>query len=284
MIKFEISENTYSRKSSNTYELSILQRMDSFVYMASDGAQAVQFLREYGLESTSGDPERRVEELEALFRSDANLRQPYRNIRIGLVSALHTLIPRRLFNPSQKETYLQQVASLEQGDLELLSDELHGAAIYNIYAYPAAVVRFFREKFPGCRLSHGGSAFLQACRALSSYLEGDQLFLHVGSTYLQVILFQDKHLQFINLYPYQSTKDFIYFVMLVVRQFKLEPEKITAHLSGQVAVDTEIYRTLPRYLRHVELLSPPAYLQIGPALRQAPAHRYYDLFSLVKGI
>lgn len=283
MINFEISENTYSRKYSNTYELSILQRMDSFVYMANDGEQNVQLLREYGLRSAFDAPQERVEELETLLRSDPNLRQSYRNIRVGLITALHTLLPNRLFNPDEKSTYLQQLTSIDEAEVKVLSDDLHGAAIQNVYAYPAVVVDFFRRAFPGCRLLHGGSAFLQACRALAGYLDGDQLFLHVWSTHLQIVLFQNKHLQYFNVFSYQSTKDFMYFVMLIVRQFKLDPEAVQTHLSGQIARDTEIYRLLPRFLRQVELLAPPAYLRIGPALREAPAHRYYDLFSLVKG-
>jgi len=283
MIKFEISENTYSRKSSNTYELSILQRMDSFVYMASDGGQTVQFLREYGLESGFDDAARRVEELETILAGDAHLRQSYRNIRIGLVTGLHSLIPNRLYNSAQRAVYLEQLTTLDGRDLELFSDDLQAVALQNVYAYPASVVGFFRKRFPGCRLLHCGSAFLRSCRALSAYLEGDQFFIHVWSRHLQILLFQDKYLQFINIFPYQSTKDVIYFVRLVVQQYQLNPEALTVHLSGQITVDTEIYRTLPRYLQQVKLLSPPAFLQIGPALRQAPAHRYVDLFSLVKG-
>jgi hypothetical protein len=278
MIKFEISETTFSRKASSTYELSILQRMDSFVFMVTNERHQVLILREHPLPE---QPEAVRRELEDLRSGEEILRLPYRQVRIGLVTDRHTLIPNRLYNPQEKKTYLAQITPLGES-FEVKSDDVQGLAAQNVYAFRTHLLDFYRQAFPAGRILHAASAFLQAHRVdLPNHRGGALLCVHVWSHYLQIVLYQGRDLQFINVFGYRSTKDFLYFTMLVFDQFDLDPVDVPLRLTGQILEDSEIYRALTRYIRQVEFGGTPPGIAIGEGFDQVPAYMFYDLFSLL---
>lgn len=280
VIQFEISESDFSRKKSSHYELSILQRVDSFVFMATDKQQRVLLLRECRLENSLDASAARVEELRNYVARDNLLRQPFRHVRVGLVTEKHTLIPNRLFNPQEKTTYLEQITELPAGWL-VKSDDIDGLAAQNVYAYPGDILNFLHKQWPGSRLFHSASSFLLTHRSPPSLLEGQQVFAHVWPQQIQLLYYEDSDLQFVNMFPYYSAKDFTYYLMLVFDQFALDPKSIPVRLSGQISSDSEIYRMITRYVQKVNILPPPAFVHLGKALQAKSPSFYYDLFTLL---
>jgi hypothetical protein len=281
MISFEISESDYSKKLTSHYELSILCRVDSFVYMATDDQRRVLLLRDYRLDTPFPKFNQRAEELRHTFSKDTNLQVPFRNVRIGVVTERHTLVPNRLYNPQEKTAYLRQLTPLT-GEWEVKSDDLNSIAAQNVYAYPVLLMEVFAEQFSRVRFCHCGSAFLLAHHAMTDFQKGKQVFVNVWSSQVQVILYEGGELQFINTYPYQSFKDFIYFVMLVFDQYDLDRQRVPLHLAGQITEGSEIFRLLKRYVQQVNMQRAPAFVQLGKDYGQVPQHLYYDLFCLLQ--
>jgi len=280
VIQFEISESDFSRKLSSNYELSILHRMDSFVFMATDQQQRLLLLRDCRLETSVDNPGARVEELQRYIAQDSFLRQSFRSIRMGIVTEKYTLIPNRLFNPQEKNTYLEQITILPD-DWQTKSDDLNGLAAQNVYAYPTKMLQFAREHFPGSRIYHIASAFLLAHRSLPDLLNGQKVFAHIWNRQFQLIYYEGRELQFVNMFSYHSSNDFIYYLMLLFDQFDLDPQTVPVYLSGQINTDSEIYRLLTRYVQEVATMPAPAFLSLGKAFHANPAYHYYDLFALL---
>ena len=97
---------------------------------------------------------------------------------------------------------------------------------------------------------------------------------------MYVFVFEDKGLLFSNAFPYQSAKDFIYFLLLPYQQFGLKPGKTPVYLSGQLVEDSEIYREALRYLKGPRFVEPPAFFHLGSRINQEPRHFYFDLLGL----
>lgn len=280
IISFEISESDYSKKLASNYELSILCRVDSFVYMVTDNQGRVLLLRDYRLDTPFRKTNQRAEELRHTLASDPHLQPSYRTVRIGLVNERHTLVPNRLYNPREKKAYLRQLTSLDD-EWDIKSDDLDGFAAQNVYAYPKLLTEILTERFAGVRICHCSSALLLAHRALPEPEKEPLVLINVWSNQLIIMLYEGQDLQFINTYPYQSSKDFIYFVMLVFDQYELDREGVPVRLSGQIVEESEIFRLLNRYLHDVKMQPPPP-LKLGNHFEQVPNHLYYDLFCLLQ--
>jgi len=276
-IIFEIAEDNFSKKSSAHYELSILNGMDSFVYMITDSGQSLLLLREYQLEQA---PKYRLREQQQLIQQDELLRRKYLSIRAGVITPYQTTIPNRLFNTQAKETYLSHLTDLGE-DYELRVDPLPGFAAQNVYALPQSLIHSLRQAFPGARFFHHSTAFLRVLKSFAGHLSGRNLFLHIWEHKLQIVLFEEKELLLINYFDYQTAKDFIYYVLLTFEQFSLKPERQNVYVSGKILTDSEIYRQLERYLKNIHFLQPPAFLRLGSQLQQRPKYFYFDLFCLL---
>lgn len=275
MTNIDISENTFSRKLSSSYELSILQRVDSFAFMLVDEQRQIQLLRRYPLDGSTPV----LTNLENLYLRDELLRLPFRKVQIGVVTERQTLIPNRLFNPQEKATYLQQLTSVPEG-MNIKSDDLDGFAAQNVYALPADQAAFYHRHHGAGRLCHAGSPFLLTLRSMVARQEGPFVSVHVWPRQFQLIFFLGRELQLINYYTYFTAKDFLYFTLLVFDQFNLDPAEVPLMLSGEILEDSEIFRHLSRYVRQVKIADAPGFIQLGPSFESLPPHLFFDLFCL----
>ncbi|MDX1941996.1 MAG: DUF3822 family protein, partial [Saprospiraceae bacterium] len=249
---------------------SILIGVGSLSYCIIDQQQLV-FLRDltYSSPQALGD----------LFLQDEYLRQSYQHIRVGIASGIFTLVPNRLYNMAEKRAYLQQIVMIEN-TIDVRTDEVRSLSVINVYAEQREVLDTVLKYLPGSKIFHISTAILNGLFLQNMSSKGSMLFLHVHADKLIVTLLHEKSLQFINLFNYQSAKDFLYYVMLVFDQFNLAPEEITTYISGQLVKESEVYPMLHRYIRNLNFLPSPDFIKFGPKWKEQPGHFYFDLFSL----
>ncbi|MCB0579059.1 MAG: DUF3822 family protein [Phaeodactylibacter sp.] len=272
----DLIEDTFVKKNTNIYELSILMGVDSFDFMVLDSRQHLLALRSYSV-----GPQLMAQPsiLQSLSRGDDLLSQPYRTVRAGWVNERATLVPQRLYNEKKKAAYLEHGAEIGQ-DEEVLADSLPDYGFQNIYAVPRAIEAFARQAFPGCRWFHASSALLQGFRKLAISREGPQVFAHLGKGLVFILAFEGYNLLFSNAFSYKSAKDFIYFLLLPYQQLGFRPAAVPAYLSGQLVEDSEIYREAFRYVKYIHFVEPPAFFQHGPKTGGEPGHFHFDLLGL----
>ncbi len=275
-INKDIVEDTFIKKNTSIYELSILIGMDSFDYMVLDSQQKVLALRSYSLDPRLGPS---ASQLKTIAQEDKLLQPAYRNARAGFVSRESTLVPRRLFNEKEKRAYLEQSAQLESG-VNVLADALPALDIYNIYALSPETEDFARASFPGARLFHLGTALLEGLRQHAARDQGHKVYAHIQEGLLYLLVFNSGELLYFNTFSYKSAKDFIYYLLLAFQQFGLKAKDVPAFFSGQLVEDSEIYREAQRYLGDIHFMKAPAFFKLGPKLSKEPQHLYFGLLSL----
>lgn len=270
-IIFDILEDDFTKRSSPTFELSILTGIDSFTYMVSDGQQNILALREYLLD------EKNMQDFQQTLESDRLLALQYRNSRIVWVGDLSTLIPGRLLNNDDRQILLGHLTDVPENTL-LKNDQLTPLSAVNVYGIEEARWNMLKGKFPGARLFHIHTALFWGYRKYAAQQGGMQVFVHVRPSFFHLLIFDGSNLLLANRYAYQSAKDFLYFILLIFDQFKLSQENTPLLLSGKLLSDSEIYRLLARYIRQLDFLKPPAFFQFGPKMTQKKHYFYFDLF------
>ena len=270
----DIVENTFTKKNTNTYELSILVGMGSFDYVIMDSQQKLLALKSYHLSEEAS-----VEEMEHLLGLDPLPRNRYRNVRIAWASGKSTLIPRRLFHSLEKKAFLEQSATVRDSE-NVRHDELTAAGMMNIFAIPQELETYLNNTFPGHRMSHLGSALIEGQRKLSVQHQGQHVYVHFIGKQAFLCVYQHLNLLFYNSFSYQSAKDFIYYLLLIFKQFNLSQEETPVFISGQLVEDSEIYRHLQRYVRQYHFQQPPAFLSYGPKMEEQPKYLYFGVLAL----
>lgn len=279
MIRFEIIENNFSRRSTNTYELSILMGMDSFSYIVSNNQKQILALKDFAYSSTPKNATEWEEHLRSIVNEDRYLKLTHQNIRVGLAVTPFALIPERLYKKGNEKNYLKELTSLNNIP-KIMVDEISNCSARNVFAVDPIIAKFISGFFPGSKVFHLGSSMIAGLKRLSAIHTGKHLYVNVQSGEMMAVLIEDGALQFINVYSYNSVKDFLYYVLLIYNQYNLQADQDALHLSGKLMEDSEIYRLLDRYINKLQFLEPPAFLNFGPKLNLHPKYFYFDLLSL----
>ena len=274
-ISFDVVEDQFARQVSPQNELSILLGMDSLSYMITNLQRQPLLLRAYQFTPDSPPEEAYADAI----AQDDYLKAAYQKIRIAAVSPIFTLVPERLYNPAEKRTYLQEIANLSY-DKDIRSDELRAAQARLVYALPQTMTNLIQNQWMGGQLFHATTAFLAGLLQRVSTPAAPTLYLQVYSGWLVAALVEGKNLLFVNSFQYLDAKDFLYFVLLVFDQYKLTPEETPVCITGQLIEQSEIYPLLRRYIRQVQFLPPPDFIQLGTKLQQQPTYFHFNLFGL----
>ena len=278
-VDFEIVENNFIKKYADTYDLSILVGMDRFSFLVSDPQQNILLLRSYPFAPEIKDLGELSNPLKDIYINDELLKQTYRTVRIGILNQKNTLIPSDLFVADQKEVYLKNIVPNLEGNT-IYFDALKPMGMVNVYAFDTHFVNQLHGYFPNTKIHHAAASLILGHRKIAENRTGRQICLNVRQGLLQISLFDNKELLFYNTFIYESSQDFIYYVMLAFDQFQLKPEGNTVHISGQIIQDSEIYHLLFRYIRHLEMMPVPDYYKLGIKGNKMHDYQYFDLFSL----
>lgn len=212
---------------------------------------------------------------------DENLRAAYQKIRIAAESPFFTLIPERLYNSTEKKTYLQEITNLSY-EKDIRADELQAAQARLIYALPPTITGFVQKQWLTGQLYHAVTAFISGLMQLAQTPSVPVLYVQVYPGWLVAVLLEGKNLLFVNTFHYQHAKDFLYFILLIFDQYKLTPEDTPVSITGQLIEQSEIYPLLRRYIRIVQFLPTPNFLQLGTKWQQQPTYFHFNLFGLTQ--
>lgn len=278
-LTLEILENTFNSKNTGDYTLSILLGMDSLVYTICDHQQAVLVLNSYSLGKEVNHPSKLESALAEVLNSDNLLNLPYREVRVAIQNNSSTLVPDELYDDKQKAAYLVRMAPHSDHDL-IKVDDLRNLQLKNVYLVPKGIINRIRDHFTNVKFYHSFTPVLQQYKKIAGSRIGQTIFANVRQQQVQICYFDGKELVFNNSFPFLSSKDFIYFVLNVFHQFNLKPEAIPVILSGQIVEDSEIYKLLYRYIRHIQLINLPDDNRLGEQFDSVPHHFYFDLLTL----
>ena len=260
----------------SSYNLSALVGADRFSFLAYDqDQQKVQFLKSYNFQLKETKETKSL--VHEVYTQDNLLKSGFNQSLIGIVNEKITLIPDRLYEESNHATYFEKLIPLDKDDVLLVND-IPELDIKIIFAVDSGLKNLLDGYFPNANILHTATFFIKGTKELSKHRSGYQLYINVIGGNFQMVLFEDQDLLFSNVYNYQTANDFIYFTMLVFDQFKLKPEAVPLYLSGQIVEDSEIYKLIYRYIRHIHFIQLPNFLNFGPRLKRHSSHLFFNLY------
>lgn len=252
-ITYDILDESFFTKSQYEYHLHLLLADDASTYLIYDEEQLLAY-RSYQLEDQNRELFSWKDELQTLMHQDKMLQLSFKTVKISLLHQAFTFVPEELYESHNEEAYLKKVSANASNEI-VGHDDLKHLSIKNIYALKFDLQRFIKESFPNAEILHNVSHLVNNLFPLVADENlKKKMFMNFHQKQVQIILFEGKNLLFANNFQFQTGNDAAYFLMLVVNQFKLNPEIIEVALSGQIEKDTEVYNTIFRYIRNLTFL------------------------------
>jgi hypothetical protein len=149
-----------------------------------------------------------------------------------------------------------------------------------VFEVPADLSTVLQNKFGTIEHYHSGAAMIEHLRK-EELAKSDKLFININADNIEVAYFDDDMtLKIYNRYEYKAYQDYIYFVLLVADEMKINREEVKAVLMGEVNQDSQLYEMTNRYFMNIAFIGRPQDINFSRSFDEYPKHFNYPLYNL----
>lgn len=218
------------------------------------------------------------EGIEVLVNQNKILKNNFKSVSAALVNNKFTLVPNPLFEAENKNTYLGFSHSLEE-DEDVIVESLKNLDVKILFALPHCLKNTLKVFFSNLSIHNYSSSLLEGLLLHYKNQSTKKVFVHVQISHFEIVVLDGKNLIFYNSFNHQTSEDFIYYLLFVCEQLKLNPENLELILLGEVERNSAIYSILHKYIRHIKFGERNESFEYSYKLNDLPKHFYYNLFS-----
>ena len=202
----------------------------------------------------------------------------FKSVQVGIVNERSTLIPNALFEKGKEQDYLGFNHFLAKEDMVHVYD-LKSIEAKNIFSIPVEVFNAFRKHFPNAKFNHHSSPLLEGVLNAYKNQAEKKIFVHVQLSHFEIVVLQGKDLLFYNSFRHQASEDFIYYLLYVCEQLKLNPENTELILLGEVERNSAIYSIIYKYVRNIKFGTRNEMYGYGHGFTTLAPHFHYSLLN-----
>jgi hypothetical protein len=236
------------------------------------------------LESYAFEPQNDFEQLagvvEDFVKGKKELTSGFQRISVSLVSAKSSYIPAELFTYLDKKIF-SDFNTYPDEQFDILVDKLNNLQAYNVYPVHKALHKKLDYLFPASRIRNNTSCLIENSLYLIRYGGFNvRLVLHVQRDHFEILIFENKNLQFCNSFNYQTWDDLFYYLFFVMEQLGLQAENLDAMLIGEVSISSELYKKLRLYVNSLVLGPRSELFKFYDGFDEIPHHYFFNLINL----
>lgn len=203
--------------------------------------------------------------------------RPYHAVKVIYNFPDSLLVPLSLYDQGNAKASLDLVfGDACQGNT--FSDHLPGWDACNIYRVPETYITAINARFKQAESLHLFTVVLKKLQQENSDLAGDNLFLVFNERKLFVTFVKDNRLMLVQTYGYETAEDVSYILLNVCKQFDLDCETVSIHISGLLDDQSSVYGEMRKYFLHVLLDKRPDALKYADTFDEYPAHFFNSIY------
>lgn len=238
----------------NIKELSIQVNLNGLSFcILNRTSNTIEFLKHIPFEQKL-TPSDALNRLKAEMSSNTVFSDEFDSVMVIHQNELSTLIPKDLYDDKQKADYLKFNAKILKTDF-ITHDEIAVNNSINVYIPYVNINNYIFETFGEFIYKHSSTLLIDTVLQRINKTEDSEIFIHVNNSTIEVLAIDKGQLQLFNVFEYHSKEDFIYYILFVFEQLKLDTETAKVVLSGRIKKDDELYTILYTYVRHVEFIA-----------------------------
>jgi hypothetical protein len=191
---------------------------------------------------------------------------------------LSTLVPDALYDESCKADYLKFNSKILRTDL-IAEDTIAVNNSINVYVPYVNINNYIFETFGEFVYKHASSVFINTVLQHKQPNASAEVYINVNQNTIELVGIDKGKLQLINVFEYSSKEDFIYYILFVFEQLKLDVETTKVLLSGRINFKDELYNILYTYVRHIELVNSNYSYSFDNTINTDAIHKYFLILN-----
>ena len=187
-----------------------------------------------------------------------------------------TFVPKTLYNPTQKETYLNFNVSLEEGST-IAEKETQDGQIKILYPVDKQIEATLQHYFKDISFTHYAQILYDLGSSASNANDSIEMNLHIQDEQFDLLVFKGKELLLFNTYPYKNEDGFLYFVLAVAEELKLSPDSFSIVFFGKYVRYKKLYEALEYYHQKIIFADQAGFMMFDE--KEHPAPYFLNLFE-----
>ena len=196
-------------------------------------------------------PANMLEEVKNIFKTNVLLHNIYEEVVLIHHNELHTFVPQSYFDEEILSSYLQNTVKVFDNDF-VSYDELGTLEVNNVYIPFVNVNNYVFDSFGEFTYLHSSTVFFQNILKTNNVID-KSMFVNVYENNFQLIVIENNQLLLSNYFNYNSKEDFVYYVLFVAEQLKMDPNDFALTLYGNIKEKDDVYQMLYKYVRNVNI-------------------------------
>lgn len=226
-----------------------------------------------------------LEQLDILFEDHVLLKAGFwKSITLGVKNTQFSLIPESLFEKDYLKEYLTLNTTLDkEPDEEYHYFKQKQTEAVNVFATNKRLTNWFSSMYPlkQIRVVHHTAPMIEGIMLQKTTAAAEKcIYIQVEQYFLTITVKQGKKLIFCNSFTFNTSEDFVYFILFVFDQLELNPERCPVVVFGEITHDSESFSKLYKYIRHLSFGSKPEFIRFGYQFDEVFDHRYFDLYNM----
>ena len=233
--------------------------------------QSFEKIKHIVIDSNTDFTYRQVREI---LNTEIDLTKKYQKVLGSIDVTQSSLIPEPLFNENYLENYLDLITSKKARCINKYTKQKF-TNCYTIFTIEKELDALFQNQYPQINLKPTSSIFLDY--ALNTHhAEKLKLFTQINQKHFHIIFIENGNLKFYNKFQFESTNDFIYYLMNCVNILDLKSESL--NITTNLEKTNIIFNELKKYIKIRFLERPPNFLYKTNVIDE-PIYKNHNLFS-----
>ena len=187
-----------------------------------------------------------------------------------------TFVPKTLYNPAKKKTYINFNVSLKEG-WTIAEKETQDELIKILYPVNKETEDTLVHYFNNISFTHSAQILYDLSSSARNTEESMVMNVHMQDDQFDLLLFKGKELLLFNTYPYKNEDGFLYFVLAVAEELSLSPEDFSIVFFGKYARYKKCYEALQHYHEKITFDDQADFLMFDE--KKHPAPYFLNLFD-----
>jgi hypothetical protein len=228
------------------------------------------------------EKEKESEYLKELAQEDEILREKnWKSVLILSFPTPFTLIPKELFEANEIKKYLSFVDNSLKNDFVTYQEQTILEA-FNVFSIKQNFRNECLEIYPQAQFTHITKAFIDLLLKNITFDNKDlNTHIFVAEDYLLLVIIEEGNLIFSNVFFHKTAQDFLYYVLFVLDDLRIDRQLTTIKLYGQINQVAEIYRLLSLYVNKLMLADKITTVELQEPFNNIPILRYIDLWAMM---
>jgi hypothetical protein len=175
-------------------------------------------------------------------------------IKVTLIlnNKLSVLVPKDFFNEENCLDYLKFNSRLLKNDTASF-DYIEEFEVHNVFITYGNVTNYLIEKFGSFEFFHYSTVLLKKLYSDTPKDKIARIYVNINKSYLNIIVFKGKELNYYNTFDYETKDDILYFVLFVIEQNKLINNETKMKLIGEEKIIKNYYDYLSKFIKNLEM-------------------------------